>query len=209
MVVDGIKKAMHGLTSIEEVFRVASPDIKAEPVTVPVRRHESEDIPQAPVVETNVPEMIGREVSQPGELSPFISEEPPTLTTQNPKILVADDNRITLKVLCNTLESENYRVLAAENGLEALKIASREKPDLIVTDYNMPQMDGMMLIKKLKFQLSTRYIPIIMLTVNDEVESEVEVIDAGADDYLVKPVNPKRFLARVHRLLKRPYGTEM
>jgi DNA-binding response OmpR family regulator len=67
----------------------------------------------------------------------------------------------------------------------------------------------MILIKKLKSQLATRYIPIIMLTSKDQEDTEVEVIDAGADDYLVKPVNQKRFLARINRLLNRPGVAEM
>ncbi|MEI6262619.1 MAG: response regulator, partial [Deltaproteobacteria bacterium] len=71
------------------------------------------------------------------------------------------------------------------------------------TDYMMPEMDGMALITKLKSQLSTRFIPIIMLTAKD-VDAEVEVINAGADDYLTKPVNPKRLIARINRLLNRP-----
>ncbi|MEA3436102.1 MAG: type II/IV secretion system protein [Thermodesulfobacteriota bacterium] len=213
MTMDGIQKAMQGLTSIDEVFRVAPPDIKTEPGTrveaASVERHEAEGIPRSPVDKTFVQDMIGQEVTQLEERPPFTSDELMPFATEKPNILVADDNRITLKVLCKTLESENYQVFAAENGLDALELVSREKPDLIVTDYNMPRMDGMMFIKKLKSQLATRYVPIIMLTGKGEVESEVEVINAGADDYLVKPVNPKRFLARVHRLLKRPCMNEM
>ena len=82
-------------------------------------------------------------------------------------------------------------------------MASKEKPDLIVSDYLMPKMDGLTFIKKLKSRLATRFIPVIMLTARDEVESEVEVIDAGADDYLTKPVIPKRLLVRVKRLLNK------
>ena len=90
-----------------------------------------------------------------------------------------------------------------------MKIALQEKPDLIVTDYLMPEMDGMMLIKKLKSQLATRYIPVMMLTSKDDVDSEVSVIGAGADDYLTKPVNPKKFLARANRLLGRAINGEL
>lgn len=89
-----------------------------------------------------------------------------------------------------------------------MRLALQDKPDLIITDYLMPQMDGIALIKKLKSQLTTRYIPIIMLTAKDEVDSEVEGIDAGADDYLTKPVNPKRLLARAKRLISRTSSIE-
>jgi type IV pilus assembly protein PilB len=101
------------------------------------------------------------------------------------------------------LESDNYHVVSADNGLDALKLAHQEKPDLIITDYMMPQMDGMELVRKIKSQLSTRMIPIIMLTAKDEVDSEVAVIDAGADDYITKPLNAKLILTRVARLLQR------
>ncbi len=101
------------------------------------------------------------------------------------------------------MEAEGYLVVTAENGLEALKLVAKDKPDLIVSDFLVPEMDGLTLVKKLKSQLATQFIPVIMLTAKDEVESEIEVIDAGADDYLTKPVVPKRLLARVNRLLNR------
>jgi DNA-binding response OmpR family regulator len=125
-------------------------------------------------------------------------------TVRPHKILLVDDNEIILKVLSNILESEGYLISAAKNGLEALKLTFQEKPDLIITDFIMPGMDGVALIKKLKNQLATRFIPIIMLTAKDEEDAEVEGIDAGADDYLTKPVNAKRLLVRINRLIKRP-----
>jgi len=116
---------------------------------------------------------------------------------------VVDDSTIILKMLRNILEAENYLVITAENGLDAFKLALKEKPDLIITDFLMPKMDGISFIKKLKVQLITRFIPVIMLTVKDEIDSEIEVINAGADDYLTKPVNPKMLMARTQRLLGR------
>jgi DNA-binding response OmpR family regulator len=118
-------------------------------------------------------------------------------------ILLADDSQLVLKVMANILESENYRVLTAADGQQALEVACRERPDLIITDLMMPRMNGIELVRQLKSQLATRYIPVIMLTARQEVDSEVEGMAAGADDYLTKPVNPKRLLARVERFLKR------
>jgi CheY-like chemotaxis protein len=184
MSMDGIRKALQGMTTIEEVFRVAPP--------------EAEEGTWVPIVEPPIPEEIGPEAPPPEEPSSSVASVRPQ------KILMADDNEIILKILRNILESESYHVITAENGLEALRLALQERPDLIVTDLLMPRMDGIALIKKLKSQLATRYIPIIMLTAKDEVDSEVKGIDAGADDYLTKPVNPKRLLARVHKLLNRP-----
>ena len=120
------------------------------------------------------------------------------------KILVVDDNEVILKILRKLLESKDYHIITAKNGLEAFQLALKEQPDLVITDYLMPKMDGVTLIQKLKSESSSCSIPIIMLTAKDEVDSEVKVIDAGADDYLTKPINSKRLLARVKRLISRP-----
>ena len=179
MSLDGIQKALQGLTTIEEVFRVAPPEITVDS--------------QPPTTDSPTQE----------DLTPK-DEDTCVLTTDCPiKILVVDDNLVVLKLLRHLLESEDYLVITAENGVEALKLASTEDPDIIVTDYEMPEMDGVMLIKKLKGQISTRSIPVMMLTARDEEESELEGLDAGADDYLTKPIARKRFLARVALLLKR------
>lgn len=183
MSMDGIRKAFQGITTIGEVFRVAPPEVFEicdEPIVPPALQEEGVHV-DWPIEETLLPFSTVR---------PF-------------KILLVDDNEIILKVLSNILESEGYLINTARNGLDALKLTFQEKPDLIITDFIMPGMDGVTLIKKLKTQLATRYIPIIMLTAKDEEDAEVEVIDAGADDYLTKPVNAKRLLARINKLLKK------
>ena len=180
---DGIQKALQGLTTIEEVFRVAPPEITVDSHTPDTDSQGQEDL---------IPK--NEDTSEEASLFPT---DCPT------KILVVDDNLVVLKLLRHLLESEDYLVITAENGLEALNLASTENPDIIVTDYVMPEMDGVMLIKKLKRQATTRAIPIMMLTAKDEEESELEGLDAGADDYLTKPIARKRFLARVALLLKR------
>ncbi len=183
MSADGIQKALQGLTTIEEIFRVAPPEITGDAHTGTIDAGAREDFASN-----------GKNAD----------ESSCSLTTDCPiKILAVDDNLVVLKLLRHLLESEDYLVITAENGVEALKLASTETPDIIVTDYEMPEMDGVMLIRKLKSQASTRFIPIMMLTAKSEEESELEGLDAGADDYLTKPIARKRFLARVARLLKR------
>lgn len=183
MSMDGIKKSMKGLTTIEEVFRVAPPEageISKESIVEPVSTEDR-------VVEEDL-----------------LAGAMPSLTTVRPhKILLADDSEIVTKIIRHILEAENYLVITAKNGIEALKLAMMEKPDLVVTDFLMPEMDGLTLVKNLKSQLTTRYMPIIMLSAKDELDSEVEGINAGADDYLAKPVNSKRLLARINRLLNK------
>jgi CheY-like chemotaxis protein len=184
LVRDGIRKALQGLTTIEEVYRVAPPDVEED-------NHRPS--PHRPALEIR------------GPRRPSVGSPPPSISTTIPKkILVAEDNEVTLKLLCNFLEAENYQPLTAKDGAEALRRAIQEKPDLIITDFFMPEMDGIALVEKLRSQLTTRCIPIIMLTVEDSVDSEIKVIDAGADDYITKPVNAKRLLARVNRLISKP-----
>ncbi|HSO67339.1 MAG TPA: ATPase, T2SS/T4P/T4SS family [Desulfatirhabdiaceae bacterium] len=190
---DGISKALKGLTTIEEVFRVAPPEYE-EAVETPVT-NKSETISSDGEMDIDSAEHEFTPPSAVGNIRPE-------------KILIVDDNIIILKILKNILESQNFVTISAMTGLQALKLAYTERPDLIITDYMMPEMDGKALIQKLKTQLATRFIPIVMLTSRDEVDSEVEIIDAGADDYLVKPVVPKRLMARVNRLLNRPILVE-
>ncbi len=115
------------------------------------------------------------------------------------KILVVDDDDVFLRLVETILEAENYQIITALNGKEGLKLAIEEKPDLIITDLQMPEMDGITLVKKLKSQLSTRIIPTIMLTIRDDLSAEVKGLEAGADDYLVKPIESERLIVRVRR----------
>jgi type IV pilus assembly protein PilB len=183
MAVDGIQKAIQGITTIDEVLRVTTLE-------------STEDL-EAARLDFSVSAPIGKSPS------PAEADTPSSRTDTSKTILVVDDNSMVLKTVSQILKAENYQTESAENGIEALKAISKHKPDLIVTDLMMPEMDGMALIKKLKSQLATRLIPIIILTAKDEVDSEVRVIEAGADDYLTKPFNRKRFIARVNRLLKK------
>jgi PleD family two-component response regulator len=183
MSLDGIKKSLQGLTTLDEVLRVAPPEDSA--------------FSKAPMGECPGPSELGPEVRSMERPIPSLGRIEPY------KILVVDDNKIIRAALRKILEKENHRVITAEDGLEAIKLVMAEQPDLIITDLLMPKMDGMTLIKKLRSHRAGRHVPIIMLTAKDEVDFEVKGIDAGADDYLVKPVNPKRLLVRINRLLRR------
>jgi diguanylate cyclase (GGDEF)-like protein len=118
------------------------------------------------------------------------------------KILTVDDDPDILDVLELTL-SENYDVLSAANGKEGLELVRLKNPDLIITDYNMPVMNGPEFVKILRKDILFRHIPIIMLTGKGEVKDMVEGIESGADDYLVKPFEPDTLLARIKMILRR------
>lgn len=116
-------------------------------------------------------------------------------------ILVIDDNQKLLDMLRRTLGYEGYRVLTAASGREALETIGVQRPDLLVLDWLMPDLDGIDVVTRLR-SLSDE-IPILMLTARDAVEHRVEGLSSGADDYLVKPFATAELLARIQALLRR------
>jgi len=118
------------------------------------------------------------------------------------RILTIDDDPDILDVLELTL-SEQYEVFQANNGDEGLRMLQQKNPDLIICDYMMPIMNGREFCKALKKDILLRQIPIIMLTGKGEVHDRIGGIEAGADDYIVKPFDPSELLARIRMILKR------
>src|SRR3989338_2288474 len=118
------------------------------------------------------------------------------------KILTIDDDPDILDVLQLTL-GEQYEVYQAHNGKEGLDLVPVKSPDLIICDYMMPVMNGRDFCKTLKKDLLLRHIPVIMLTGKGEAKDVVSGIEAGADDYLVKPFDPDTLLARIKMILRR------
>ena len=118
------------------------------------------------------------------------------------KILTIDDDPDILDVLKLTL-GELYDVIQALNGKDGLQLVHVKKPDLIICDYMMPVMNGREFCKTLKKDILLRHIPVIMLTGKGEAKDVVSGIEAGADDYLVKPFDPDTLLARIKMILRR------
>jgi putative two-component system response regulator len=118
------------------------------------------------------------------------------------KILVVDDEQIIVELHKKLLEKQGYRVIVACNGREAFKRVLTEKPDLVLTDVFMPEMDGLQLCDQLKKGERTNLIPIIMVTSADDFDHKIRGIETGADDFLAKPVRPKELYARVKSLLR-------
>ena len=120
-----------------------------------------------------------------------------------PRILLVDDDPDILDVLEITLSEENYEILKAHDGQEALQIIKSKPLDLILLDYNMPKMNGKQVCMEVKKDILLRHIPVIMVTGKGDVSDKVGGIDAGADDYVVKPFEPKELLARIRMILRR------
>lgn len=119
------------------------------------------------------------------------------------KILIIDDEIDSLLPLKRSLEVEDYIVVGASNGHEALIKARTDIPDLILLDLMMPEMDGYEVCAKLKNDEMTKNIPVIMLTAKDSVRDKVKGLDIGADDYVTKPFNLNELKARVKSVLRR------
>jgi diguanylate cyclase (GGDEF)-like protein len=119
------------------------------------------------------------------------------------RILIVDDDPDIRDILKLTLAEENYTVLEAEDGTEALKIITSKPLDIILLDYKIPKIDGREVVKRVKNDLLLRHLPIIMVTGKRELEDKVGGLDAGADDYITKPFEPKELLARIRMTLRR------
>ncbi len=116
------------------------------------------------------------------------------------RVLVVDDDVKTVEVVSLYLKHDGYRVLAAYDGIEALRLARESKPDLIVLDIMLPGQDGMEICRALRTESD---IPIIMLTARTEEEDKLKGLDLGADDYIVKPFSTRELAARIRTVLRR------
>src|SRR4030042_2239155 len=116
------------------------------------------------------------------------------------KILIVDDEPRFVRLMEANLVADNYLVVKAYNGQQALEIVENEKPDLVLLDIMMPVLDGFIVCERIR-KFST--VPIIVVTVKGEEQDRVRGLDMGADDYIVKPFSATELLARVRAVLRR------
>ena len=119
------------------------------------------------------------------------------------RILIIDDDPDIRDILKLTLSEENYEIFEAGDGEEGLKIIHSKPLDLVLIDYKMPKLDGRQLCRLIKKDLLLRHLPVIMVTGKGDINDKIGGIDAGADDYIVKPFEPKELLARIHMIIRR------
>jgi DNA-binding response OmpR family regulator len=120
-----------------------------------------------------------------------------------PLILIADDDPLVTQLVSHRLKTHGFNVVTVEDGRKALEAAYDMRPNLIVLDAMMPELDGFAVLKELKANRETKNILILMLTALSDEKNVVGALDAGADDYLVKPFIPDELISRVNRLLKK------
>jgi two-component system alkaline phosphatase synthesis response regulator PhoP len=119
------------------------------------------------------------------------------------KILLVDDEQDILEIVGYNLSQEGYKIVTASNGKEAIAVAKKERPQLIIMDVMMPEMDGMEACENIRKIPELSNVLITFLTARSEDYSQVAGFDAGADDYIAKPIKPKLLVSKVKALLRR------
>ncbi|MGO9954028.1 MAG: response regulator [Dissulfurispiraceae bacterium] len=119
------------------------------------------------------------------------------------KILLVDDDKTTRKLLSLYLKAKGYEVLTAENGLDAMEKLGTENINLIVTDMNMPYMDGIELTKNIRADDNWKNLPIVMVTTEADEDERKKAYEMGVDDYLVKPANAEQISDSIKKILKK------
>lgn len=125
------------------------------------------------------------------------------MTSKGQKILIADDEPDIIEILQFNLQKEGYEVSTAKNGDEALTQAKIHQPDLIILDIMMPKKNGMEVCEILRMQPAFKETLIIFLTAIDDENTQIKVLESGADDYISKPISPKVLMSRVNALFRR------
>lgn len=125
------------------------------------------------------------------------------MSEKHNKILIADDEPDIIEFLQYNLEKNGYIVVSAINGRQAIDVSIKEKPDLILLDIMMPEMDGVEVCRELRERPEFKDTLIAFLTARNEDYSQIAGFEVGADDYITKPVKPRVLLARIRALLKR------
>ncbi|HKZ07478.1 MAG TPA: response regulator [Methylomirabilota bacterium] len=122
------------------------------------------------------------------------------------RVLIVEDEPDIRELLGFHLEREGYHVMRASTGTEALRQVRHARPDLVILDLMLPEMDGLEVCRRLRAEAGTAGVPVIMLTAKGDEVDRVVGLEMGADDYVVKPFSPKEVLARVRAVLRRSRG---
>jgi two-component system chemotaxis response regulator CheY len=117
------------------------------------------------------------------------------------KILVVDDSAVFRKVITMNLKHAGYEVIEATDGVDALEKIKSNKPNLVISDVNMPKMDGLTFVLKVREDEENKFLPIIMLTTESQEEKKRKGMEAGAKAWLVKPFSPEQLLSAVSKLI--------
>ncbi len=205
----GVQHAVRGDTSFEELLRIL--EMPAPPEAPDGRRSREGPAPRRTSATTAVPRTSGaQQAIAPARVSgPVARDEAFQLIDEvhagrgGKTVLIVEDEEPLRRVLRDLLERDGFHVLEANNGIQALDQIDRGAPDVVVLDLNLPQLDGFGVLSRLRSRPATAHLPVIILTAQGDEDSEVRVLEGGADDFLTKPFRPRALSARLHTLLNR------
>lgn len=123
-----------------------------------------------------------------------------------PKILIVEDNELSRDMLSRRLRRKGYEVLVAVDGAEGVAMSHKEKPDIVLMDLSLPDMDGWRATQKIKENPETSKIPVIALTAHAMSGDREKALEAGCDEYDTKPIDLRRLLSKIHRFVADPEG---
>lgn len=175
-------------------------------VTIPVSKEFYKDLPEeSPMILS--PSHLGEKVSLEFETDHYVNDPSEKERTQivskhDYSLLVVDDHPSIISLLDNIL-AEKYIIYKARSGKNALEILEEERIDLVISDVIMPDMDGLTLCKKIKENIQSSHIPVILLTAKGEIENRIEGLQVGADSYIPKPFHPEHLFIRIEKLIER------
>ncbi|NOX88233.1 MAG: response regulator [Calditrichaeota bacterium] len=121
---------------------------------------------------------------------------------EQPKVLIVDDDKENVDLIAYFLKPQNYQIITAYDGVEALRLVESKKPDIILLDIRLPKMDGFQVCERIKKNYYTQFIPIIMITALKDLKNKIRSLEAGADDFISKPFENIELLTRVKSLLR-------
>jgi type II secretory ATPase GspE/PulE/Tfp pilus assembly ATPase PilB-like protein len=204
----GVQHALRGDTSFEELLRILEMPALPE---APQRQRPREEPPRRTSSPAVAPRSSGaqRAVAPSRVSAPMVRDEAFQLIDEvhagrgGKTVLIVEDEEPLRRVLRDLLERDGFHVLEANNGVQALDQIDRGAPDVVVLDLNLPQLDGFGVLSRLRSRPATAHLPVIILTAQGDEDSEVRVLEGGADDFLTKPFRPRALSARLHTLLNR------
>ncbi len=179
---DGLSKALAGQTSLQEVLRSS---VLPEGFKLSEHLDDDQQLMSFGEVQRRRDKANARQM----------------VSTEQQTILVVDDSSSVRNLVEFVLDADGYKILQAEDGLQAWNMLQRFKPNLVLTDYEMPNMTGLELLRRMREQDRFNDVPIIMLTARKNEDDEVQGFTSGADDYIGKPVEPLKLQARVKKTL--------
>lgn len=213
---NGIEKSTGiGLSLTKSLVQIHRGEIQVESrlgkgstftVMIPISKEYYTDLPEeSPMIlsSSHLQEKVSLEFETDYYLPAQTEKETnQTVSTHEYSLLVVDDHASIISLLDNIL-SDKYVIHKARNGKKALEILEEERIDLVISDVIMPDMDGLTLCKKIKENIQSSHIPVILLTAKGEIENRIEGLQVGADSYIPKPFHPEHLFIRIEKLIER------